>query len=265
MYVQHAGLENFHPKSRAPSFSRKERKKWTTSRKKCDFHLKDPAHYDISHDERVAEYKRWLHENSFPNLIGQRGIFFDEDRKCHRPGIIIFPTWEELNTWWSDCWRRELWNDSNLPITFVSWRQLSPSIFRFDDDGSADVLSYDQAITVIRNRGRVEREPTPPPVLHPIFEGPIFRSGSFGETVQNSGGLNFIAGLHENGSIFDIRDYPLQTSASVPPTVIQGIKESLTDVIPKVTFTSTKPTGLPLSRSKPDGTLLRVRNSSRQN
>ena len=77
----------------------------------------------------------------------------------------------------------------------------------------------------------MNREPTPPPFLHPIFAGPIFRSGSFGETVQNSGGLNFIAGLNDNGSLFDIRDYPLQTSASVPPTVVDGIKESLTDLM----------------------------------
>ena len=200
---------------------------------KCVFHLKDPDHYDISHDERVAEYKRWLHANSLPDLTGQLGIFFDEDRQCNRPGIILFPTWEELTTWWSDCWRRELWNDDNLPVTFVSWRKSSPYIFRFDDDGSADVLSYDQAIAVIRRRGRVDREPTPPPVLHPIFAGPIFRSGSFGETVQNSGALTFIAGLNDNdnGSLFDIRDYPLQTSASVPPTVVEGIKESLTDLM----------------------------------
>ena len=142
---------------------------------RCVFHLKDPAHYDISHDERVAEYKSWLRANSLPDLTGQRGIFFDVVRNCNRPGIILFPTWEELTTWWSDCWRRELWNDRNLPVTFVSWRKSSPYIFRFDDDGSADVLSYDQAIAVIRRRGRVNREPTPPPFLHPIFAGPIFR------------------------------------------------------------------------------------------
>ena len=198
---------------------------------KCVFHLKDPDHYDISHDARVAEYKRWLSANSLPDLTGQLGIFFDKDRKCNRPGTILFPTWEDLTTWWSDCWRRELWTDDNLPVTFVSWGKSSPYIFRFDDDGSADVLSYDEAIDVIRRRGRVDREPTPPPFLHPIFAGPIFRSGSFGETVQNSGGLTFIAGLNDNGRLFDIRDYPLQTSASVPPTVVEGIKESLTDLM----------------------------------
>ena len=56
---------------------------------KCVFHLKDPDHYDISHEERVAEYRRWLLANSLPDLTGQRGIFFDEERNCHRPGIII--------------------------------------------------------------------------------------------------------------------------------------------------------------------------------
>ena len=77
----------------------------------------------------------------------------------------------------------------------------------------------------------MDREQTPPPVLHPIFAGPIFRPGSFGATVQNSGSLNFIAGLHDNGSIFNIRDYPLQTSAAVPQTVVSAIKESLTDLM----------------------------------
>ena len=68
---------------------------------KCVFHLKDPNNYDISHEERVAEYKRWLLSNSLPDLTGQRGIFLDKDRNCNRPGIILFPTWEELTTWWS--------------------------------------------------------------------------------------------------------------------------------------------------------------------
>ena len=85
---------------------------------KCVFHLKDPDHYDISHDERVAEYKRWLHANSLPDLTGQLGIFFDEDRQCNRPGIILFPTWEELTTWWSDCWRRAVsYTHLTLPTT----------------------------------------------------------------------------------------------------------------------------------------------------
>ena len=79
----------------------------------CVFNLKDPAHFDITHEERVREYRRWLHLNSLPDFVGRRDIFIDG--RSRRSGVIIYPKWEDITNWWHDCWRRELWTDNNLP------------------------------------------------------------------------------------------------------------------------------------------------------